>query len=290
MIIKSNVLAIKQFAGKIISPAQMQRIRSLKLALKGQIDPLGSLYGLKLKSDLPYKILVGTHHKAGTYWLRSIFQEICSYHAMIYTKGGKQDLLPEQFDVYFQNNSVFNDLESFKVPFRGIHIIRDPRDIIISGCFYHQKADEKWLHITDKNFQGLTYQQKINSYKDLNDKILFEMEHAGKETITRILNWNYNQPSFYEIKYESLIKDIDLKLFHEIFLFLGFPGSVMPSLLSIAYKNSLFSKQIKPSEHVRSGKSNQWKKYFNPKLRDRFVELFGDGLIKLGYTDDKNWV
>jgi hypothetical protein len=42
-------------------------------------------------------------------------------------------------------------------------VIRDPRDVIVSGANYHCKADEPWLHIPEKRFGGLTYHQKINS-------------------------------------------------------------------------------------------------------------------------------
>ena len=47
---------------------------------------------------------------------------------------------------------------------------------------------------------------------------------------------------------------------------------------------------IRKSVHVRSGTSNQWKKHLNPELRKRFVELYGDVLIKLGYEENHDWV
>jgi hypothetical protein len=115
------------------------------------------------------------------------------------------------------------------------------------------------------------------------------MENAGKRTIDDMLNWNYANPSFYEAKYESLIEDVDLTLFHGMFTFLRFPGSVVPSLLAIAYENSLFSGQREESVHIRSGQSSQWKAYFKPSHKDRFLQLFGDALIRLGYEKDHRW-
>ena len=247
-----------------------------------------SVPNLELGCEIPYKILVGTHHKTGTAWLSSIFKSICNYHSLIYYEG-KQDNLPEQFDLFFQDHSKF-DFSSWKTPFRGVHMIRDPRDVIVSGCFYHKKSREEWLHKPRKEFNGLTYQQKINSYSDINDQILFEMENVGKGNIDDMLNWNYIHPSFYEIKYEDLIEDTNLMLFHEIFNFLEFPGKVIPSLLAISYNNSLFSGKLQQSVHIRSGKKSQWKQYFKQIHKERFWDLFNNALIKLGYEQDHNWM
>ena len=197
--------------------------------------------------------------------------------------------LPAGTDIFFQNHSLI-DLKSLDKPYRGIHLIRDPRDVIISGCLYHQKAEEPWLHQPRQLLGGLTYQQKINSLETLEEQIFFEMENAGKRTIEEMIAWDYGQPDFIEVKYEDLIEDQDLTLFHQIFSFLGFPGKTLPSLLAIAYQNSLFSGNLSKSLHIRSGKKEQWKDYFNQKHKERFTALFGDALIQLGYEEDQSWV
>lgn len=77
------------------------------------------------------------------------------------------------FDMLLESHSDFD----FNFPYRRIHIIRDPRDIIISGCFFHQASTEQCLHVSDPAYDGMTYQQKINSFSDINDQIIFEMEN-----------------------------------------------------------------------------------------------------------------
>lgn len=240
----------------------------------------------KFELKLSNKILIGTHHKTGTVWLRSIFKKICLKYSLNFYDG-IQDNLPEQFDVFLQDHSKF-DVNSLGMEFFGIHLIRDPRDVIISGCFYHQKADEKWLHIPRNQFNGLTYQQKINSFKNIDDQILFEMENIGKATVLDMINWDYTNPYFLELKYEDLIVDIDMVLFNKIYSFLGFPESIIPNLIEISFNNSLFSKKVN-NKHIRSGKKNQWKKYFKQTHKERFIELFDDLLIQLGYEKDNNW-
>lgn len=238
---------------------------------------------------LENRILIGTHHKTGTVWMGSIFSTISRWLSLTYCKSGLQKYdLPKEFHIFLNNHSKFN-FDSFRFPFRGLHIVRDPRDVIVSACFYHQKAKEEWLHEPKEKFNGLTYQQKINSYNTLGDRFLFEMEHSAGGNIRNMLEWDYTRRDFMEIKYENLIQDVDLKLFHEIFLFLGFPGSAIPVLLTIAYNKSLFSNQLKKNDHIRSGKIQQWKQYFNKIHKERFLELFGDGLIQLGYEQNNNW-
>jgi hypothetical protein len=237
---------------------------------------------------LPFKILVGTHHKTGTVWLDSIFRAICQNYSLEFYSGTQREL-PSKFDVFFQDHSEFS-LHCLHSQLRGVHIIRDPRDVIISGCFYHQTSKEAWLHQPKKSLQGLSYHEKINSYKNIDDKILFEMENAGYRTIMDMLCWNYTLPCFFELKYEHLIGDLDLILFREAFSFLGFPCTEIPNIVNIASTNSIFSSQFAKSEHVRSGEVRQWKKYFKPIHKKRLLEIFDDALIQLEYEKDESWV
>lgn len=109
------------------------------------------------------------------------------------------------------------------------------------------------------------------------------MENAARNVIEDIRSWNYDNPYFIEIKYEDLIQDTDLILFKEVFQFLGFKERIIPSLLRIAYRKSLFSGQVSNKKHIRSGKKQQWKEYFKPIHEAKFVELFDDVLLKLNY-------
>ncbi len=232
-------------------------------------------------------MLVATHHKTGTQWMATIFKEISRTLGLRYFYGS-QEKLPKGTDIFFQDHSMFN-FDQFQDEYRGVHMIRDPRDRIISGCFYHQKSDEKWLHIKRKEFGGISYQDKINSYTSFDDQIFFEMAYSGKWGIHEMLAWDYANPAFMEVKYEDLIMDEDLFLFHKIFVFLGFPGRCIPKVLKISYDNSLFSGNISRSVHRRSGKTRQWEKYFKPQHKAKFLELFDDVLIKLGYESNNDW-
>ncbi len=240
-----------------------------------------------IQNPIGKPILIGTHHKAGTNWLASIFRKASDCYEFEMYEGESPESFGS-FDIVFQDHSVFTS-SLLKETFRGVHMIRDPRDVVISGCFYHQRSNEPWLHIKRQRYGGLSYQEKLNSYETLSEKLLFEMEHISVLTIKDMWAWDYQSPSFYEVKYEDLVQDSELTQFREMFSFLGFSDTnFMHEMLSIAHDNSLFSGKVDTS-HVRSGAGQQWPEYFDKKLKRRFLELFGSVLIELGYEDDHSW-
>jgi hypothetical protein len=277
-------MMIRRLVGRVLSPAQK---RQLKMLLAERLNLRGPT-GYEGACELPYKVLVGTHHKTGTVWLRTIFWRICKQHSLKLFAGEPGQATGLDYDIFFQQHSRF-DLQAFDSPVRGVHLIRDPRDVVISGCFYHQRSAEAWLHVPRTHLGGETYQQAILRRATVEDRILFEMEHTGRETIEEMIGWNYSMPSFYELKYEDIINDADLMQFHRVFSFLGFPGRLIPGLLSIAQGASLSSQPRNTSDHIRSGLAAQWKQYFTPRLKSRFIELFGTALIHLGYERDHDW-
>ena len=270
----------------------MSKIQSIYRGFERNV--IGPVLYARSRSDykrnpLASKIVVATHHKTGTQWMERIF------HAISIQSGTKYVSYPlverrryDKYDIIMEPHSTV-DFELLGGKYKGLHLIRDPRDCIVSGCFYHQVSRERWLHMKQKKFGGQTYQEKINGFSKLEDKLSFEMENAGQYTIDQMVQWNYRNAHFYEAKYEELIADESLGRFYKIFVFLGFKGSQIPMCLGIAYRNSLFSGRIQRSKHVRSGEAGQWRSFFTSRNRERFKSIFGSALIDLGYERDNDW-
>ena len=250
-------------------------------------EPPAESAAARIPKEAPLQ-LVGTHHKTGTVWMRDVFRQICEHRGTLFFSGRQRDA-PAACAVIFEDHSKF-DLAALAVPFRGLHMIRDPRDVITSGAFYHRHAAEKWLHRRQWRFGLKSYQTAINACPTEEKALLFEMENAAGRTIRAMLDWDYTNPCFFEVRYEDLIQDETLEIFRRIFIFLGYEEAELPSLLEIVRQNSLFSGCRNP-HHVRSGKVAQWKEHFTPALRARFVELFGDALERLGYeAEGSKWM
>ena len=239
--------------------------------------------------QLDHLILVGTHHKTGTEWMGDVFRTIANLLHLKFHNGVQSNLGADS-NIFMQVDSFF-ELERLRA-YRGLHIIRDPRDVIISGAAYHEKTtEEDWLQEPNAAFGGLSYQAKLRTFDNLYDKLVFEMKHRGKQTINQMGGWNYANENIIEVKYEDLIVDNELELFSRIFLFLGLSGPALPVCLDVAWTRSIFSGALKKhGVHIRSGRPQQWRNVFTKALGREFLGQFGDVLVRLGYETDASWI
>ena len=173
---------------------------------------------------------------------------------------------------------------------RGVHIVRDPRDVLISATHYHLRARERWLHLPRPRFGGGTYQEAIRSAGTIRDALLFELRHRTRRVIRGMTSFP-RLPGVPTITYESLIADDALLTFEEMFSFLGFSGPTLEVALKCAIDNSIALNAARPrSGHIRSGKPEQWREVFDRGLGQRFAAEAGDALIALGYERDDSWL
>jgi len=232
-------------------------------------------------------VLVGTHHKTGTVWMQKLFSQFCNHLGERFYEG-EQAALPADAGVFLQWHSRFQPADLGRA-YRGLHLIRDPRDVLISGAHYHRSSKEAWLHVRKLKFRGLTYQEAIGRRRTLAEAIVFEMKHVGGHTIREMLAWNRADPCFREVTYESLASVDGLDQLMGLLRFLGYPDPALPQLRLIAQDASIFHAGATTSGHARDGRPRQWPEVFDHHLKDRFIAYFGDALIQLGYENSHDW-
>ncbi|HEV8689468.1 MAG TPA: sulfotransferase domain-containing protein [Ideonella sp.] len=240
-------------------------------------------------------IVVCTHHKTGSVWMANIFRAIKRQDKLQLHSKAQADL-PPATDIFLQDHSKV-DLAALQARFpkrgvRAVHVIRDPRDVVISGCFYHVKTVEKWANNPKKDYGGKSYRQAISAQPTDHDKLVFEMDHAGGKTIREMLAWDYSQKELcFEARYEDLIVDRELKVFKPMMEFLGFEGERLDSALKFVGELSLFGGAAgsDPADHIRSGESRQWVNVFTPELKAAFNERFPGAVQRLGYEKNADW-
>lgn len=240
-------------------------------------------------------IVVCTHHKTGSVWMANIFRAL-KRHEKLQLHAKSQAELPQTADIFLQDHSKV-DLKALQARFpqrgvRAVHVIRDPRDVVISGGFYHVKTVEKWANNPKKEYGGKSYRQAISAQPTDHDKLVFEMDHAGGKTIREMLAWDYSLKDIsFEARYEDLIVDRDLKVFTPMMQFLGFEGARLETALKFVRDLSLFGGAAgsDPADHIRSGEGRQWVNVFTPELKAAFKQRFPDALQRLGYESSTDW-
>jgi hypothetical protein len=250
-----------------------------------------------------YHVLVGTHHKTGTVWMASVFREISQKLAVPYldlnnvgvpwrAAAERREVLRDFVSrapgkvIVFEAHSHFPDLAAidpqYRAHFRGLHMIRDPRDVAISAASYHAMAPEPWLHVPQAKFGGLSYQEKNKSFPSVKEKILFELDNANRRIVRQMVTFE-NQDVFRDVKYEDMIEDIKLTAWQEILSYLGFEESEMTTVLEAVWDNSLFGGKQSHGAHIMSGATEQWRHVFDADLLTEYTNRFGAELVKLGY-------
>ncbi len=230
------------------------------------------------------------YHKVGTAWFIRILRSTARYYGLNF-QCSTQDELNRNTDIFME---YMSRIDIDKLPdYVGSHMIRDPRDMIISAYFYHLWTKEEWAHIPRKSLNNLTYQQHLKSLNQ-EDGLLAEMNGTSKEVIEEMSRWNYDNPDFLEIKYEDLIKD-ESAVFYKLFQHYSFREEAIQNCLQITEKYSFNNRTkrkkgtVDNQSHLRSGRIGEWKEIFTEKHKYSFKELFGDVLIRLGYEVNNDW-
>lgn len=243
-------------------------------------------------STAPVKMLIATHHKVGTALMYNIFIQLARNIGFVFhncsTDGPPSNL--EKVDILYDWHSKFAQIDlNYISNLRGIHLIRDPRMIVVSAAYYHQRSSEAWLHRPLERFGGLTYQQKILALAGDKERFEFEMseseftESAGK-TIRDMHDWCKKSYSWCKcIRLEDLMTDEELSYYRALFSHLQLRDSELAHALSVAYNNSVFNPRYQ-NPHVRSRKVEDWRMYYDAHLSEKFRNQFGSIVDDLGYA------
>lgn len=225
--------------------------------------------------------------------------------------------MPKNADVTMFCHSLI-DPNNIATPFVGLHVIRDPRDIIVSGYQYHCRTVEKWCTNSNPSLEspimfpnvpyplqhqpeeskikyleslgGMSYREKLLSMSQ-RDGLLFEMNNYAAWTIDAMRGWNYSMDNILEIKFEQLMSDYN-NTFRQIFEHLGFSKSKIELGISIASEHNLgtqSAESIRKIKHVTSTKFSRWRDHFEDVHKETFINKFGNVLVDLGYEESNDW-
>jgi len=247
------------------------------------------------------------HHKCASHWIARVCQALSKKNGVSFTyidfftsiEPSLGQWVAGQGNGFLAYANAHPGHVATLQSFKGFHVIRDPRDIIVSGYFSHRNS-----HHTVNLPELEAHQNKLTECSK-EEGIFLEMEYSRElrrngvdiGLLSSLENWDYQQDNILEIKYEDLIAD-PAGMYTQIFSFLGLMKSPADhsELLSIldhySFKN-LSGGRTRGTEnkqnHFRKGVSGDWKNHFSQDHIDFFKQEYGDLLIRLDYEQDNNW-
>lgn len=246
------------------------------------------------------KLVHSSYHKCLTVYYSRVMSSIYN-RLYIHSKGYMHfnslidDFYREidRYKVASVNNHVV-DVAKLGSDFRLTRFIRDPRDLVVSGYFYHLKGSEDWCNIVDPKPEDLAVVNGVRpaemkqgeSYSSFlkrlstEDGLCAEIEFRKKHFQSMSL-WPMDDERIKVFRYEDIVNN-ELAVFDEIFNF--YELSWITKKIGRHFVQSYSAKAITNSAaHIRNAKPSQWKDQFTPKVQEAFDAEFKDTLGMYGY-------
>jgi hypothetical protein len=247
-------------------------------------------------NSTPLRAFFG-HHKCGTSWISRVIGDVCAIAGLKIAHRHYENLfdgdivglkLSSPFDFWRYTNADINFTRS--VDLLGFHVVRDPRDVIVSAYFSHLNSHP------DDNWPRLRHYRPYLRSLSKEAGIKAEMEFSGI-FLLHMLSWDYCRPNVLELRFEDLIRD-EFNQFERIFRFLKIvPDSLCSADLARVVQQNTFqvlSGGRSPGEqdiqsHYRRGSPGDWREHFDGAHIDYFKKLYNPLLLKLGYESKEDW-
>jgi len=252
-------------------------------------------------------------HKSASMWLQSILTEICRIagwkHDVFWYSTLCGNSLPAFVDRHPDLDLLFvHDARPDQVmalgPVTGVHVTRDPRDVIVSGYRSH-----KGSHWFPEGTEAWHHQQLLRCL-DAHNGLLQEIEYS-RRFVNPIAGWldTVHQPNIVEMSFDDVTRspyDAVLAImkasdrlsedrsgthfvtsilqgaFNRIAWKVGlrWPMPVVPGGLVL---DAAYRRRYKKNAHHHGGKKDQWKDMFSAEHIALYQKLYGDLAERLGY-------
>ena len=201
----------------------------------------------------------------------------------------------EVYAVASVNNHVL-DLDRFE-DIRVTRFVRDPRDLIVSGYFYHKRGAEPWCDVvapTKEDWEVVngtipaalsgrrSFAQLLNEIS-LEEGLLAELEFR-RSHFEGMRAWRTDDPRVEVFRYEEILGN-EAEVFERVFRFFELPFIARQIGLHYARKFRA-SNSSNRNDHIRDPRSGQWREIFPHTVAKKFNEEYGDLAEKLGYPLD----
>lgn len=230
-------------------------------------------------------IVHSSHHKAGTVWFGDVLRHMSVVTAAPFERMARVARMAP-LGVGFHLDPDSSNRPQPTDTFRGSHMVRDPRDIVVSGYRYHLWSSEKWLRLPDPKLGGKSYQERLNELP-LEEGLAMEITRT-RRLFHHMREWDYDDDRILELRYEDVFGD-DEKLWNDLMTHWGMQGQNLERGVEIGVFHSFKNVKSRAAargiekKHLATGTPLQWKEKFTPALTELIEAEAGDLITKLGY-------
>jgi Sulfotransferase domain len=257
------------------------------------------------------QLLVFSYHKTGTSLLLHVMTKVSKILGLaLENRYGLVDQLDSEPDVILLPHSMLRTKVDW--PYRAVRMIRDPRDVWVSGYLYHRHCDEEWCTNNDtdpmppiqwprvdyafehwpedwkrrylERLNHKSYQQNMLDRSTL-EGLEFELEGYTGCTLSAMREWELNHVDALDVMLEDVMADFDGAM-RRIFDHFGFTAKQSRDALEVARTEDIHRMDdpaIAARPQIHSRKISKWRDVLSTEQIARFEKLHGDLIRELGY-------
>jgi hypothetical protein len=262
-------------------------------------------------SFLSPQLICFSYHKSGTSLFLHVMTKVSETLGLkLANHYGLAERVDPEPDVVLLPHSVLRG--PVLRPYRAIRLIRDPRDIWVSGYLYHLRCDELWCRNTDldptppigwpkvdysvahwpedwkrhylERLDGRSYQQNLRDRSEA-DGLDFELQRYTGWSLRTMREWPLNGVDALDVRLEDVMADFDGAMLR-IFDHFGFTAAQSQAALRVARSEDvgrMDDAAIAERPQIHSRTISKWRDVLSAEQIARFEEAHGDLIRALGY-------
>lgn len=240
-------------------------------------------------------MVVACHHKAGSSYIKNTLEQICRLLNWRLEKFGYAEcpnLITTQShscSIYYFSHSNYDLIKSLLkhqqfLQASLVHIVRDPRTLLVSAARYHLDSTETWLDRPLKKYQQATYRSLMLQQPTFDDQLILEMREASRETLLNMRTINCMRPKPICFKIEDLSWDTSGIVHSQLAQVLARDRRDQRICQHLLIEGSFVKLPNTPS-HSRTGMDLNAHKLYGERASREYKRLYDDLHLRLGYSD-----
>lgn len=179
--------------------------------------------------------------------------------------------------------------------FRITRFVRDPRDLVVSGYFYHKRGAEGWCNIVGASTVNWSAMNGVappnmtetQSFAQLleglsqEDGLIAEIDFR-RAHFESMAQWPMDHPHIRTYRYEDILGR-EIEVFSDILAFYELTAAEQQRGLELA-RQFAASSEGKLKSHIRDPKAGQWREVFTPTVARHFEKQHLALLGRYGYS------